>query len=102
MANDTPQQDDTGETRSLSQALRRALSDALGLPAETFLVEILLGESTPVVRCHFYPGAEALQRAVVLFGEYQLVAKPREVAEDAGPMLPVTSSLPLPDAQSER
>jgi hypothetical protein len=102
MDEELPQQDDTGETRS-PQHLRQALTDALGLPAETFLVEILLGETTPpIVRCHFYPSPEAMERAVALFAEYQLVAKPREIAPEPGPMLPPTSSLVLPDAQSER
>jgi hypothetical protein len=95
MTDETPQQDMTSEPLSLTQALRRALSDALGLPAETFLVEILLGESTPpVIRCHFYPDIEAMQRAVALFAEYHIVPKPPPQLEEPGSAL-------SPDAGSE-
>jgi hypothetical protein len=79
--------------------LRQALTDALGLPSETFLLEILLGaETPPVVRCHYYPTPEAMQQAVVVLAEYELVARkaappteipapaqPPEEAEDAVP-----------------
>jgi hypothetical protein len=86
---ETPQQDEPGEALSLTQALRRALSDALGLPAETFLVEILLGETIPpVIRCHFYPSPDAMQRAVALFAEYHVVAKPPPQLEESGDALP--------------
>jgi hypothetical protein len=86
---ESPQQDVTSELPSLTQVLRQGLVDALGLPAETFLVEILLGETTPpVIRCHFYPDIEAMQRAVALFAEYQLVAKPPPQLEEEDSALP--------------
>jgi len=85
--NETPQQAPTA-----TAALRQALTDALGLPADTFLLEILLGQTmTPVVRCHFYPTAEAMQRAVVLFTEYQLVVKRPEE-----PVLAAIAGTPVP------
>jgi Rad3-related DNA helicase len=65
------------------RTLRQALTEALGLPAETFLLELLLGETTPpVVRCHYYPSEEAMQRAVVVLAEYQLVAKQSGTQEE--------------------
>jgi hypothetical protein len=85
MTDETPQQDVTSEPLSLTQALRLSLSDVLGLPAETFLVEILLGETIPpVIRCHFYPSPDAIQRAVALFAEYHIVAKPPPQLEETG------------------
>jgi hypothetical protein len=84
---DSPQQD-RAET---SLSLRQALTDALGLPAETFLIEVLLGETTPpVIRCHYYPTPEAVLRAVVLFSEYHLVAKPPPLPEPPAPAAPPT------------
>jgi hypothetical protein len=78
-------------------ALRQALTDALGLPAETFLIEVLLGETTPpVIRCHFYPTPEAVLRAVVLFSEYQLVAKTQPLPEAPPPAVP-----PEPEDETE-
>jgi len=77
MADETAQQE-----MPAPPSLRQALTDALGLPADTFLLEILLGETTPpVVRCHYYPTPEAMQRAVVVLGEYQLVGKPPQSLE---------------------
>jgi hypothetical protein len=95
MEDEAPQQDAASEPISLTQALRDSLSRVLGLPAETFLVEILLGETIPpVIRCHFYPSPDAIQRAVALFAEYHIVAKPPPQLEDTGSALP-------PDASAE-
>jgi hypothetical protein len=90
---ETPQQDTASEPVSLTKALRLSLSDALSLPAETFLVEILLGETIPpVIRCHFYPSPEAIQRAVALFAEYHIVPKPPPQLEETGDAVPVNPS----------
>jgi hypothetical protein len=69
--------------------LRQALVAALGLPPETFMLELLLSDVLPVViRCHYYPTPEAMQQAVVVLGEYHLVAKqtqPEVPAPPSGP-----------------
>jgi len=79
-----------------SPSLRQALTDALGLPPETFMLEILLGEATrPVVRCHYYPTPEAMQQAVVVLAEYQLQPKPQTAPETIPEALPPPAEEPV-------
>jgi hypothetical protein len=86
MADDTPPEDVQQEPPG-PPSLRQALTDALGLPQETFLVEFLLGEETPpVVRCHYYPTREAMEKAVVIFAEYELVARQRREQQGETPL----------------
>jgi hypothetical protein len=74
---------------------RQALTTALGLPADTFLLELLLNEVGPtIVRCHYYPTPEAIERAVVVFAEYQLVAKPPPPPEEPMRTLPPVAASP--------
>ena len=90
MADDTPDQ----------PTLRQALVAALGLPPETFMLELLLSDTLPtIIRCHFYPTLEPMQQAVTVLGEYHLVARQ--------PVPPVTADegtrteVPMPEETGE-
>lgn len=75
---------------SPAPTLRQQLTAALGLPDETFLLEILLSDPDhPSVRCHFYPTPEAMQRAVAVLSEYVLAPKPQTPPEMPEPFVPM-------------
>lgn len=79
--------DETQEapTQGTPDSLAAQLIAALGLPAHTYMLEILFVADAPVsVRCHYYPDEDAMRKAVALFGEYELVAK-RAPQEEGAP-----------------
>lgn len=66
------------EQETAQPTLRQQLVTALGLPTDTFMLELLLSDTMPIiVRCHYYPTPEAMQRAVAAFAEYQIVSAPK-------------------------
>lgn len=86
MANINPEQ----EVPTPEPTLRQQLTTALGLPADTFMLEFLLSDTMPViVRCHFYPTPEAMQRAITVLSEYQLAPRPQPPVEPPEPFVPM-------------
>lgn len=83
----TPQA--TAPVAGTPDSLAAQLIAALGLPEHTYMLEILFMVEAPVrVRCHYYPTREAMQQAVIMLAEYELVARTTEPPAAPEPFQP--------------